>query len=206
VIAALVLAAGASTRMGRPKMLLPAGGRTLLAAAAAPLLEAGVDRLVVVLGCGADEVRAGAGLPDDPRVAFVVNDAWREGMASSLRRGLEAASSADAVLVALGDQVGVAADAVRRLVEAWRGGARLALPARRGRAGHPVLFDRSLFDELRSLSGDVGGREVVRRHLGEAALVPAAPARDVDTEADYRALLEGRPPDDDEGMKVDSDP
>jgi molybdenum cofactor cytidylyltransferase len=199
VIAVLVLAAGGSRRMGRPKMLLPLPGGTVLATVVSRLLAAPVDRIVVVLGHGSAEVRARAGLPPDARVTVVDNPDWNEGLSSSLKRGLLACPEADALVVALGDQPAVDVDVVRRLVEAWRRGARLAVPVRgepggpaASRAGHPVLFDRSLRDELLSLRGDVGARDVLRAHWDEAARVEAPSLSDLDTEEDYRAFLEGR--------------
>lgn len=201
-VAGLVLAAGASTRMGRPKMLLPLGGGTVLSAVVAPLLVAGLERVVVVLGHAAVEVRLGARLPEDQRLRIVVNDAWSEGMASSLRRGLAECGDAAAVLVALGDQPGIDPGLVRRIVAAGRSGPPLVVPVHGDRAGHPVLFGRALWDELRALAGDVGAREVVGRHWSEAVLVEGPPPRDVDTEEDYRALAEGRPGRADEGLHV----
>jgi len=199
VIAVLVLAAGGSRRMGRPKMLLPLSGGTVLATVVSRFLATPADRIVVVLGHEAAEVRARAGLPDDARLMILDNPDWNEGLSSSLKRGLLACPEADALVVALGDQPAVDADVVRRLVEAWRGGARLAVPVRgepgdpaASRAGHPVLFDRSLRDELLALTGDVGAREVLRRHWEEAAQIEAPSPTDLDTEEDYRAFLEGR--------------
>jgi len=199
VIAALVLAAGGSRRMGRPKMLLPLPGGTVLATVVSRLLAAPVDRIVVIVGHEAAAVRAGAGLPDDARVMVLDNPDWNEGLSSSLRRGLLACPEADALVVALGDQPGVDAEVVRRLVEAWRQGARLAVPVQgrsgdgsASRAGHPVLFDRSLRGELLALTGDVGAREVLHRHWDEAARIDAPGLPDLDTEEDYRAFLEGR--------------
>jgi CTP:molybdopterin cytidylyltransferase MocA len=192
-VAGIVLAAGASSRMGRPKMLLPVGGGTLLAAVAQALLDSGLEKVVVVLGCEADQVNRSAGLPDDPRLRVAVNADWPSGMASSLRRGIDECGEAAAALVALGDQAGITAERVRRIVSAWRPGVPLVVPVSRGRAGHPVLFDRALWDELRSLSGDVGGREVVKRHLEDAVVVPAEPLADLDTEEDLRLFLSGAP-------------
>jgi molybdenum cofactor cytidylyltransferase len=199
VIAALVLAAGGSRRMGRPKMLLPLPGGTVLATVVSRLLAAPVDRIVVIVGHEAAAVRAGAGLPDDARVMVLDNPDWNEGLSSSLRRGLLACPEADALVVALGDQPGVDAEVLRRLVEAWRQGARLAVPVQgrsgdgsASRAGHPVLFDRSLRGELLALTGDVGAREVLHRHWDEAARIDAPGLPDLDTEEDYRAFLEGR--------------
>lgn len=195
-VAGIVLAAGASSRMGRPKMLLPMGGVTLLGTVAAALLDADLPRVVVVLGCEADRIRAAAGLPDEARLRVAVNDDWRSGMASSLRRGLEECGEAAAALVALGDQAGITAERVKRIVSAWRPGAPLVVPVHNRRAGHPVLFARALWDELRALSGDVGGRDVVKRHLDRAVLVAAEPLADLDTEEDLRRHRSGSPPPD----------
>jgi molybdenum cofactor cytidylyltransferase len=186
MIAGIVLAAGGSTRMGRPKMLLPAGGGTLLSATVAPLLEAGLDRVVVVLGDRAEEIRHGAGLPEDPRLVFVVCADWASGMASSLKRGLEACADADAVLVALGDQPGVTAGRVRMVTAVFGPGRDLVVPVHQGVPAHPVLFGRSLFPELEALSGDVGARAVIRRHEAEAVRIEVEALPDIDTEEDYR--------------------
>jgi molybdenum cofactor cytidylyltransferase len=195
-IASIILAAGASSRMGRPKMLLPApGGGTLLAAAVAPHLAAVRGRVVVVLGKDARRIRAEAGLPVDPRLHVVVNRRWREGMSSSLRRGLDVCRNSAAVLIALGDQPGVTADRVARIVAAWQPGVPLVVPVVSAtRAAHPVLFARCLWEDLRGLRGDVGARSVVQRHWERAVRVAVPPLVDVDVEQDYRDYLEGRTP------------
>ena len=196
-IASIILAAGASKRMGRPKMLLPYRAGTVLSSAVAPHLEAGVGRVIVVLGHRADEVRSAAGLPADPRLTTVVNVDWAEGMASSIRRGLEECGEVSAVLLALGDQPGVDAARVKALLAAWTPDVRLVVPVHGDRASHPVLFARSLFSELRDLRGDVGAREIVRRYWPQAARVTAPPLADIDTEEDYRALRDGSVHEDD---------
>jgi molybdenum cofactor cytidylyltransferase len=190
MIAAIVLAAGGSTRMGKPKMLLPYSRGTLLSATVEPLLSAGLDRVVVVLGDRADEVREGADLPERARLRVVVNEGWREGMASSLKRGLAECREADAVLVALGDQPGLTRERLRKVVGAFHPGAPLVVPVHEGIPAHPVLFARSLFPELEALSGDVGARQVVRRHWNEAVRLEVDPLPDVDTPEDYRRLIE----------------
>jgi molybdenum cofactor cytidylyltransferase len=200
-IASVILAAGTSARMGQPKLCLPFGAGTILSCAIAPHLEAGLQRVIVVLGGHADELRSAAG-PADPRVRFVVNESWTEGMASSIRRGLEECAAAAAVVLALGDQVGVDAARLKLLLAAWAPDVPLVVPVVGGRASHPVLFARALFDELRALRGDVGAREVVRRHWAEAARVAAAPLADVDTREDYEALLQGRPARPGEGLEL----
>lgn len=200
-VAAIILAAGASRRMGRHKMLLPVGSGTLLSATVAPFLAAGLQPVVVVLGCEAERMRRDAQLPDDPRLRVVVSEDWGLGMSASLRCGLDACPDAAAVLIALGDQPGVGIGAIHGLVAAFAGGAPLAVPVRDGRGGHPVLFARSLWAELRAVEGDAGGRDVVRRHWHEAALLEQDFPRDVDTEEDYKALLEGRRPRPGEGIE-----
>jgi molybdenum cofactor cytidylyltransferase len=212
VIAGLVLAAGASRRLGRNKLLLPFRGGTVLSTTVARLLASHLDRIIVVLGHAEGDVRSRGGLSQDPRLAIVSNAGWEEGMASSLRRGVEAAAEAEAVVVALGDQPDTDPEVVDRLVAAFRDGAMLALPVHRrpvvgigtderaiderttDRTGHPVLFSRALFPELLALRGDTGARDVVKRHWRDAVKVAAAPLHDVDTEDDYRALLERDPP------------
>jgi CTP:molybdopterin cytidylyltransferase MocA len=176
--------------MGQPKLLLPlAGGMTVLARAVTPHLEAGLARVVVVLGCEAAAVEAGAGLPNDSRLRVVSNESWEEGMASSLRCGIQACAAADAVLVALGDEPGVTVSRIEGLLAAWSPGTPLVVPVHRGRPSRPVLFARSLFPQLLLLKGDEGGRQVVRQHWGQAVQVEAEPLLDLDTPADYEALL-----------------
>jgi molybdenum cofactor cytidylyltransferase len=194
-IASIILAAGGSSRMGRPKMLLPIAGGSMLAAAVAPHLDAVNGPVVVVLGKDSRRVRAEAGLPVDPRLHVVVNRRWREGMSSSLRRGLEVVKGADAVLVALGDQPGVTVDRIARIVAAWHPDVPLVVPVvSASKTGHPVLFAQCLWDELRALRGDVGAREVVKRHWYRAERIQVDPLADVDFEGDYRDYLEGRAP------------
>jgi molybdenum cofactor cytidylyltransferase len=190
----IILAAGAARRMGRPKALLPLGTGTVLSHVVSRLLAAPLKHVVVVLGSHADDVRQEAGLPAADALSVVDNTRWRDGVSTSLHCGLAACGEAGAVVVALGDQPGVDPVVVGRLVAAWRDGARMAVPVHSGRVGHPVLFARALFPELRGLVGDVGARDVVRRHWGEGVAVPALPLWDLDTEADYRAFLKGQAP------------
>jgi molybdenum cofactor cytidylyltransferase len=202
VIGAIVLAAGGSTRMARSKALLPLATGTVLSTVVERVLGSGVDRLVLVLGHEAEAVRAGARLPEDPRLLVVVNPSWAEGMASSLRAGLEASEGAEAVVVALGDQPGLDPASIDRLAAAWREGARIAAVAHAGRLGHPVLFDRSLFPALRLLRGDVGARAILKAHGDEVVRVEGAPLHDLDTPSDYEAFVAGEPAAKDEGLDV----
>jgi molybdenum cofactor cytidylyltransferase len=190
VIAAIVLAAGASTRMGRQKLTLPmADGRPLVRVAVEQVLAAGVDDTVVVLGGDAEAVAlALAPLP----VRTVVNPRYAEGQSTSLRAGLDALRpGTDAALVALGDQPLPDPDVIRRLVAAFRvSGRPIAAPVYRDGRGNPVLFAAALFGELRAVTGDRGGREVIARdpaRVAEVAVDTPMPA-DIDTPEDYEAV------------------
>ena len=202
MIAAVVLAAGGSTRMGRSKALLPLGAGTVLSTVVERVLRSAVDLVVLVLGHEAEAVRAGARLPEDPRLVVVVNRGWADGMASSLRAGLEASDGAQALVVALGDQPELDSQSIDRLADAWREGARIAAVAHAGRLGHPVLFDQSLFADLARLRGDAGARGILKARSDEVVRVEGPPLRDLDTASDYEAFVAGEPAAKDEGLDL----
>ena len=189
MIAAIVLAAGASARMGRPKLVLPmSDGRALVRVAVEQMLRASLDDVVVVLGGEADAVReALVGLP----IREVVNPRYAEGQSTSLRAGLDALRpETTAALVALGDQPLPDPGVVARLADALRTTGRpIAVPVYRDGRGNPVLFAAALFDELRAVTGDRGGRAVIARDPQRVAEVPvdATMPADVDTPEDYEA-------------------
>jgi len=166
MISAIVLAAGASRRMGRPKPLIPLGGRTILQRTLDHLRTARVDEIVVVLGHRAEEVLpALRGLG----CRVVINHHFALGMSSSIRRGLQAVHPrAEAVLIVLGDQPHIGSEVINRLVEGFhRRDRSIVVPVFSGRRGHPVLFGRIFWDRLRALRGDVGGRELLNRYPRE---------------------------------------
>jgi CTP:molybdopterin cytidylyltransferase MocA len=182
--------------MGRPKAALPLGpdGQTVLARAVASLLDAGVPRVVVVAGAYPVEVRAALGRADR-RVAVCDNAAWREGQLSSLLCGLAAVDSPwlEGVLMTLADVPLVTPGTIRRVMRAWReSGALIVRPARGGEHGHPVLFDRRLFAELRTASPDQGAKPVVRAHAAATVNVEVEDEGaffDLDDPADYERAL-----------------
>jgi CTP:molybdopterin cytidylyltransferase MocA len=196
VIGAVVLAAGASSRMGRPKAALPLGdrGETVLSRGVSSLLAAGVPRVVVVAGAHPEAVRLALRAPD-PRVGVVDNPEWRAGQLSSLLCGLAALDrpELEAVLMTLVDVPLVVPDTIRRLVRRWRETvAPIVRPARGEEHGHPVLFDRCLFEELRAADPAQGAKPVVRAHAHELLNVPVSDEGaflDLDTPADYERAL-----------------
>lgn len=188
-VAAVVLAAGQSRRMGEPKLLLRWKGTSLLRRAAEAAVKA-CHRVVVVVGPQADRMRAElAGLP----VAVVVNPDPARGMASSLRCGLGAVADAAAVLLVLADQPAVGPGHLCRLVELRRKTGAPVVAATYGETvGVPAVFGRELFAELFALEGDVGAKPVLQRHRHEALLVPVPEAAcDVDTPQDWERLQAG---------------
>jgi molybdenum cofactor cytidylyltransferase len=193
MIAVIVLAAGASTRMGRQKLTLPlADGRPLVRAAVEQVLAADLDDVVVVLGREAEAVASALrGLP----IRTVVNPRYAEGQSTSLRAGLDAlAQDTEAAVVALGDQPLPDPRLLRQLVEAFRASGRpIVAPLYRDGRGNPVLFASSVFDELRRVEGDRGGRLVVARDPARVAEVPvdAPMPADIDTPDDYEAARRG---------------
>lgn len=191
-VAGLVLGAGDSTRLRRPKQLLPYGSGTLLGHVVATARRCRFDQLVVAIGGAASQVRAGVDLDG---ADVVVNDAHGEGCSSSIAAALGAIDARCEVLVLmLGDQPGVGEQTVARLL-AGRGRAALAICRYDDGRGHPIAFARSVFDELAELHGDKGVWRLLERRGAEVAEVAIAGPlpRDVDTEADYRALLRERP-------------
>ncbi|MFE1254201.1 nucleotidyltransferase family protein [Streptomyces fungicidicus] len=191
-VTGLLLAAGGGRRLGgRPKALLGHRGRPLVEHAVAVLRAGGCTRVHVVLGAAADEVRARAALPG---CVLVDNPAWEQGMGTSLRAGLGslAGTGARAALVSLVDQPGIGAEAVARVLGAYRSPASLVSAAYDGVRGHPVLFGSAHWAGIAATAtGDRGARAYLREHAEELVLVECgdvAEAYDIDTEADLTHL------------------
>jgi CTP:molybdopterin cytidylyltransferase MocA len=194
-VVAIVLAAGEGRRMGGPKALLRLGEETFLARACRLLARPGVAFVVAVLGAEAARVRAEAGLPAD--VTVVVNEQWRDGMLSSVWRGLDAAEAgaAESVLLHPVDHPLVQAATVDRVIQALGGSAAIAVPTWDGRRGHPGGFHRSVFSELRAAPPARGARVVLAAEPARVVHVPGDPGcvAGVDTPADYERALSWRP-------------
>lgn len=194
-VSGVVLAAGGSSRLGRPKQLLPLGGEPLLAQTVKHALASRLGEVVLVLGHAAGEIAAAVG---ERGQRTVVNADYGRGQSTSMRAGLAAlAPGAEAALFLLGDQPRVGPAIIDALVAAFeetRGP--IVVPLYGGEPGTPVLIARALFPELLAVEGDQGARGVVRAHPAETVRVPVGdgpPPRDVDTEEDYHALVAAWP-------------
>lgn len=189
MIAAVVLAAGLSRRMGQAKLLMPVGGRAIVRYVVESVLAGGVDSVWVVTGPDVLPIEAAlAGL----EVQIAVNPAPEEGQASSLRAGIAALpASVDAVLIALGDQPSLAPSIIPALLAARRTSSKLIVaPRYRDGQGNPVLFKREIFPELLRLTGDQGARPIIQKEPARVEWVdldlPMPP--DVDTQDDYEKI------------------
>jgi molybdenum cofactor cytidylyltransferase len=199
MVGAVVLAAGASSRMGRPKALLPVGpaGDCFLTHLVATLRAGGVDDVVVVLGADEAAVRPIAERVQPP-VRVVVNPDFERGQLSSLVVALDVVDrpGMNAILVAPVDVPLVGAETVRALLAAYeRLRAPVVRPAREGRHGHPVLIDRSLFAELRAADPSAGARAVIRAHESSVVNVMVdddGAFVDIDTRAEYERYVDGK--------------
>jgi molybdenum cofactor cytidylyltransferase len=192
-ISGLVLGAGASSRFGQPKQLLPFKGSTLLGWAIDQAERAtGLDEVIVVLGRAASEIRE--------KVAFgnakiVENPVFGEGCASSYRAGIEALDPrSEAIIILLGDQPGVDPETIDRMAGEWRhGDGQIALASYQGRKGHPMLFAKPLFGQLVGLHGDKAAWKLVDANPGLVRVIPFDHPfpEDIDTPEDFMRAAEG---------------
>jgi len=185
VIAGCVLAAGESSRFGdEPKQVAELNGRPLLEHVLDTLSHAGLDRVVVVLGADADRI---VNTVDLHGAEPVICDRWSEGQSASLACGLAAVEDAEAVVVCLGDQPGVSAEAVRRVLAA-RSGNGAVQATYDGRPGHPVVIEQAQIAQLRDATGDKGARNVILRGLREVRCDDLGGGDDVDTPDELAGL------------------
>jgi len=189
-ISGLVLGAGASTRLGQPKQLLPYRGTTLLEWVVSQARQShALDEVVVVLGRAADEVRKRV---DFGGATVVDNPVFGEGCASSYRSGIGAIDAkSDAIMILLGDQPGVGPEIIDQVAEVFRGRTnQIVLASYRGRNGHPMLFAKPLFDRLVDLHGDKAAWKLVDAHpdlIGLAEIDRPFP-EDINTQADFERI------------------
>jgi molybdenum cofactor cytidylyltransferase len=191
IVGLIVLAAGASTRMGTPKQLLLFQGRSLLRSIAEAAIASRCNPIVVVLGSQADRIEIEVDALD---LHSVVNLEWAKGMGTSIAAGMTALTSIesdlDAVVIAVSDQPFVGSDLLNRLVESYQATqSPIVASAYANTLGVPALFDRSFFTALMTIDRDVGARGLIERHAEKVVRVPFPDgAIDVDTPTQYQQL------------------
>jgi len=190
MISAIVLAAGESTRMGFPKLLLSIKGKSLLQHVIDNALQSKVSEVIVVLGADATKLRREI---KQSQVQIIENASYKEGLSTSLKVGLQAISpQAQAVLVLLADQPLVSHAVIDALIDKYEeSGSIIVAPVYNGKRGNPVLFDSSLIPELLRVTGDKGGREIIEKHLAQLATVDFESTiigSDIDSWDDYREV------------------
>ncbi|HEU0173585.1 MAG TPA: nucleotidyltransferase family protein [Blastocatellia bacterium] len=194
-ISGLVLGAGASSRFGQPKQLLPYGGSTLLGWVINQAERStGLDEVIVVLGRAADEIREKV-VFGNAKVAE--NPVFGEGCASSYRAGVGALDPrSDAIMILLGDQPGVDPETINRMAAEWRrGDGQIALASYQGRKGHPMLFAKPLFDKLVGLHGDKAAWKLVDANPDLVRVIPFDRPfpEDINTLEDFQRAAEHDP-------------
>lgn len=194
-VAAVILAAGSSTRMAQAKQLLPLGSSTVLGQTIANVRRSAVEAIVLVLGSSAPAIQGQLtdALGDGNDLKVVVNHNYLQGMASSLRAGLSALDPrVDAALIVLADQPFVRPETFDQLTNQYRHSrAQIVIPTYHGFRGNPVLLDRSVFSEVSALEGDVGCRAIFSSHLAGIVKVEVEDEGillDIDNQEDYRRL------------------
>jgi CTP:molybdopterin cytidylyltransferase MocA len=196
MISGIILAAGASSRMGQAKAALPFGqaGETVLSRIVSVILAGGVPHVAVIAGAHIDAVRH-AMPPHERRARVVEHPGWAQGQLSSLIAGLNAIDEPllEAILVTPVDVPLVSASTVAAVVAAWRRTrAPIVRPVDADRHGHPVIFDRAVFDELRAADPNIGAKAVFAAHRDRVLNVEVKDAgafEDIDTPADYKRVL-----------------
>jgi len=191
-IAALILAAGGSKRMGTPKQLLPWGGSTLLGHAVERASQLPCETVAVVLGANSEEIKEA--IIDDTALIFE-HTQWEDGLGTSIAWGiaqlLKSAPEMDGVLILLADQPLVTTGYLKSIIHEFKAGKQqiIATSYDEQKQGVPALFDAIYFNELTALKGDKGAKEILQKHIAQLQLFSAeGQLSDIDTLEDYRAL------------------
>ncbi len=189
-VTGVLLAAGGSTRFGRPKQLLPFGGRTLVEHALDILLQSPVDEVIVVLGAHAEEI---APLVQKPRVRVVLNPRWEQGQSTSLRAALDALPpECEAMIFAPCDMPWIPPALIGEIIAVWQATGKPLVATMGGQVrGIPALIAREIFDELKGIPGDQGCRVLIRGNPERVAHVHADPnlLTDIDTPEEYERAI-----------------
>ncbi len=194
MIWAMILAAGESKRMGKPKLLLPYGEKTIIETIVETVVSSNVENTLIILGSDREKIEEK--IKNSP-VKIVYNRDFRSGMLSSVQCGLKALpQETRAVLVVLGDQPKISADVINKLIDAYKStGKGIVLPVYKKERGHPVLIDVKYGEEVENLSPEVGLRGTVYNHpedILEVEVETPSIFQDIDDESDYKRELENK--------------
>jgi molybdenum cofactor cytidylyltransferase len=190
-IGIVLLAAGASSRLGQPKQLLVLNNGTLIRKSAEVAVGTGCAPVVVVLGAHKEKMQAE--IKDLP-VTVTENDAWQEGMGTSVKAGMKQLLSlnanAKAVILLLCDQPFVSTPLLHKLIQQYQTSGKPIIASQYGETlGVPALFDQQFFSQLTALQGDEGARKIIRQHVEMVGSMPFEEGKyDIDTMADYHRL------------------
>ncbi len=191
MVSAILLAAGESKRMGEPKLLLPFGSSTILEQAIDNLLNSRVDEVIAVVGDRAQEmIKRIAHRP----VKVALNPDYGKGMSTSIVRGLSLVdNSAVAIMLVLADQPLIDSDTINTLIKAFFNNTKgIVIPTYQGRRGHPIIFSTIYKEELTGLKGDVGGKQIIKKHpddILEIAVKTQSISIDIDTIENYHSAI-----------------
>ena len=190
-VTAIILGAGESSRMGRPKMLLPYGDSTMIGTVISNALASSVEKAIVVLGSNYESHHQ---VVKDYPVEIVHNTQYREGMLSSVQCGLKAISNnSDAVMVLLGDQPMIQTAEMDQLIDSYKHSEKeIAIATHENKRGHPILFGRKFINEILELPGEASLRDLLQNHPAEILEMKTGYdriLRDIDTENDYQFEL-----------------
>jgi molybdenum cofactor cytidylyltransferase len=193
--AGIVLAAGMSARFGPLKPLFKVGNGTILSMVIDAAVKSDLDRIVLVLGYQSDEIIADIVHQfHDPRLRTVINPRYRDGMSSSIQRGLlEIMDEFQSVMIIMGDHPLLDSDTINILLDRFRTSDRdICVPACRGTRGLPVCFGKRFFPDIMDITGDIGAREIIQKnpeHVLTVELENPDCFLDVDNKSDVAALL-----------------
>lgn len=191
-ISGILLAAGESKRMGKPKLLLNLGESNIINTTIENLLKSEIFELIIVLGHEAQNIECSSS-SQDKRIKFVTNKNYRKGMSTSIKCGvLIASKGSEAFLIALGDQPLISPKIINRLMEKYQSsGAGIVTVIHQCLRGHPVIISKKYLQEILALNGDIGARDLLKQHLDDTTSINIESSEeffDIDRIQDYEEL------------------